>query len=55
MPMMPREDGRNLPLWGCAKGAEKASCGETVVQKGVLESPFLLYPLEVFRCFQDNP
>ena len=24
----------DLPL-GCAKGAEKASCGETVVQKGV--------------------
>ena len=23
------------PLWGCAKGAAKASCGETVVQKGV--------------------
>ena len=21
--------------WGCAKGAEKASCAETVVQKGV--------------------
>ena len=30
-------------VWGCAKGAEKASCGETVVQKGVLESPFLLF------------
>ena len=23
------------PEWGRAKGAEKASCGETVVQKGV--------------------
>ena len=36
---------------GCAKGAEKASCGEQVVQKGVLESPFLPCPLKVFRCF----
>ena len=35
---------------GCAKGAEKASCGERVVQKGVLESPFLLFPLKVFRA-----
>ena len=35
-----------------AKGAEKVLCGETVVQKGVLESPFLLCPLKVFRRFQ---
>ena len=42
-------------FWGCAKGAEKASCGETVVQKGVLESPFLLFPFKVFRCFQGKP
>ena len=42
-------------LGGCAKGAEKASCGGTVVQKGVLESPFLLFPLKVFRCFQGRP
>ena len=48
-PSFPREN------WGCAKGAEKASCGETVVQKGVLESPFLLFPLKVFRCFQGKP
>ena len=33
---------------GRAKGAAKGSCGETVVQKGVLESPFLLCPLKVF-------
>ena len=26
---------QNLCLWGGAKGAAKASCGETVVQKGV--------------------
>ena len=31
----------NLQKWGRAEGAGKASCGETVVQKGVfLESPF---------------
>ena len=29
------------------KGVEKAACGETVVQKGVLESPFLLCPSKV--------
>ena len=23
-----------VPFWGCAKGAAKASCGETGVQKG---------------------
>ena len=38
-----------------AKRAEKASCGETVVQKGVLESPFLLCQLKVFRCFKIKP
>ena len=27
----------------------------TVVQKGVLESPFLLFPLKVFRCYQGKP
>ena len=43
-----------LKNWGCAEGVEKASCGETV-QKGVLESPFLLFPLKVFRCFQGKP
>ena len=42
-------------LRGLAEGAKKASCGENVVQKGVLESPFLLFPLEVFRCFQGKP
>ena len=42
-------------IWGCARRAEKASCGETVVQKGVLESPLLLFPLKVFRCFQGKP
>ena len=30
-----------------AKGAAKGSCGETVVQKGIFESPFLLCPLKV--------
>ena len=30
-----------------AKGAAKASCGETVVQRVFLESPFLLCPLNV--------
>ena len=30
-----------------AKGAEKASCGETVVKRVFLESPFLLYPLKI--------
>ena len=34
---------------GRAKGAAKGSCAETVVQKGVLESPFLLCPLKVFK------
>ena len=34
--------------------------GEGVVQrngrpKGILESPFLLFPLKVFRCFQGKP
>ena len=38
-----------------AKGAEKVSCGETLVQKGVLgESAFSLPP-KVFRCFKGNP
>ena len=32
---------------GRAKGAAKGSCGETVVQKVFLESPFLLCPLKV--------
>ena len=41
-----------LQIWGCTKGAEKASCGETVVQKGVLESPSLLFPLKGFRRFR---
>ena len=39
------------PNWGCATGAEKASCGETVVQKGVFgESVSSLHPqgLQVF-------
>ena len=40
------------PFFGCARGAAKASCGETVIQNGVLESPFLLCPLTVFRTFQ---
>ena len=33
---------------GCTKGAAKGSCGETVVQKVFLESPFLLCPLKAF-------
>ena len=33
---------------GRAKGAAKGSCGE-IVQKGVLESPFLLCSLKAFR------
>ena len=49
-----QQEGMLLQRWGWAKGAEKASCGETVVQKGVLESPFLLCPLRVFRCFKAN-
>ena len=28
-----------------AKGAEKASCGESVVQSLILDSPFFLCPL----------
>ena len=44
--------GALASCWGeekseCSKGAAKASCGETVVQKGVLESPFLLCPPKV--------
>ena len=31
----PRLSGSSLNEWGHAKGAEKASCGETFVQKGV--------------------
>ena len=31
-----------IPIWGCRKESEKASCGETVVQKGELERPFFL-------------
>ena len=53
-------DGKDSELlrhsvWGCAKGAAKASCGEMVVQKGVLESPFLLCPAKVFKCFKGKP
>ena len=44
---------RFFHLWGRAKGAAKASCGETVVQKGVFgESVSSLSPLKVFRTFQ---
>ena len=36
---------RHVLLWGCAKGAAKGSCGETVVQKGVFgESVSSLLP-----------
>ena len=38
-----------------AKGAEKASCGETVVQKGFLKSPFPLCPLKAFKCWKRKP
>ena len=38
---------------GRANGAAKGSCGETVVQKVVLESPFLLCPLK--RTLQKHP
>ena len=41
-------------LWGCAKGAAKASCGETVVQKVFLESPFPLCPLKVSCVLRAN-
>ena len=39
-----------IEMWGRAKGAAKASCGETVVQKGVFgESVSSLPPLEVLQ------
>ena len=42
-----------LLLWGRAKGAAKASCRETVVQKGVFgESVSSLLPYKVFGTFQ---
>ena len=42
--------------WGCAKGAEKASCGETVAQTCVFgESVSSLLPYEVFKCFKSKP
>ena len=34
-PFAKTTSNKNWPLWGHAKGAAKASCGETVVQKGV--------------------
>ena len=40
--------------WGCAKGAEKASCGEMVSKRGFGESVSFL-PLKVFNCFKGNP
>ena len=44
---------KNLLNWGRTKGAEKVSCGETVVQKGV-ESLFLLCPLKVLGVRRAN-
>ena len=45
-----------LRFWGCAKGAEEASCREKRSSKKVfLESPFRLCPLKVFRCFKGKP
>ena len=43
--------------WGRAKGAAKASCGETVVQKGVFgEFVSSLPPLRGFKgCFKSKP
>ena len=49
----PRNSHSRLKVSECAKGAGKASCGETVVQRNVfLESPFLLCSLKVFRTFK---
>ena len=41
-----------IRIWGCGKGAEKASGegGEMVVQKGVSGESVLLCPLEAFKC-----
>ena len=36
----------------CAKGAEKASCEETVVQKGVFQNSVSSLP--PYRCFTEN-
>ena len=44
-----------LEGWGCAKGAEKALCGETVVQKGGFGESICSLPLKVFRCFKGRP
>ena len=51
-PPPPKRDSqrKGFSLWGRAKGAAKASCGETVVQKGVFgESVSFFAPLKVFR------
>ena len=34
---VPKAHSKNFDFVRAAKGAEKASCGETVVQKGVFE------------------
>ena len=41
-----------ISTMGCAKEAEKASCGEMVVQKGALDSNMFSINSKVFRCFR---
>ena len=41
--------------WGHAKGAAKAFCGETVVQKGVFGESVSSLPPQGFMCFTSKP
>ena len=56
-PSWPREsDGFPLELyWGYAEEAEKASGGETVVQKGVSGESVSSLPIKVFSRFKSKP
>ena len=46
---------RMLCSWGCAKGAEEASCGEMVVQNTKMDRNIFSMNSKVLRCFKCKP
>ena len=42
-------------VWGRTKGAEKASCGETVVRNAKMDSKFFPMSSKAFRCLKSKP
>ena len=51
----PPKKGYGGKIGGAPKEAAKASCGEMVVQKRVLEESVSSLPAEVFKCLKGKP